>query len=45
VAADDALVAFEPPFQAFELGPVGRQANAEQADFAALGFGLQTISR
>jgi len=45
MAADDALVALEPPLQAFELGPIGRQANTEQANLAALDFGLQTTSQ
>ncbi len=42
VTADDALVALEPGFQALELRPVGRQANAEQPDFASLSLGFHT---
>ena len=45
VAADDALVAFQPALQALELRPVSRQANAEQPDFSSLGLGFQTTSR
>jgi hypothetical protein len=42
---DDLLVAFEPALQAFELWPIGRQADAEQADLAALDAGFQMTSR
>jgi hypothetical protein len=45
VAADDLLVAFEPPLQAFELWPIGRQADAEKTDLASLGAEFQMTSR
>jgi len=43
--ADDLLVAFKPALQAFELWPIGRQSNAEQANLASLGAGFQMTSR
>jgi hypothetical protein len=45
VTVDDALVAFQPALQTFELGPVSGQANAEQPDLPSVGLGFQTTSR
>jgi hypothetical protein len=45
MTVDDALVAFQPALQTFELGPVSGQANAEQPDLPSVGLGFQTTSR
>lgn len=45
MATDDLLVTFKPAFEAFELRPIGRQANTKQADLTSLGAGFQMTSR
>jgi hypothetical protein len=45
MTVDNALVAFQPTLEAFELRPVCGQANAEQPDLPSVGLGFQTTSR